>query len=128
MRERISAVIIKDKKVLLVRSFSFPFFGTPGGAIEKGESKQEALRREIKEEIGAELKSFSPYISYIAPWRDTKHKVHAFIVEVAGKVVPLSEIRDIVWYSKENFLNNDLKLAIGVEKNLIPKLIKDDLL
>jgi len=46
------AFIIKDGKILLCRRKEADYFFFPGGHIEHGEKAEEALRREIKEEIG----------------------------------------------------------------------------
>lgn len=53
------AVCINDAgKVLLVRPRHQEYWGFPGGNILPGEDPTEALRRELKEEIGAENVSF----------------------------------------------------------------------
>lgn len=52
-------LIIEDGKVVLVRKNGGPYDGKydfPGGSIEFGETPQQALKRELLEEIGIELK------------------------------------------------------------------------
>jgi 8-oxo-dGTP diphosphatase len=55
----VGAVIIENGKILCAQrgpSKSLPFkWEFPGGKIEKGESPQEALRREINEEMRCEI-------------------------------------------------------------------------
>lgn len=47
------AVLIRDGKCLIVEMASRPgFWKLPGGRINKGELREQALRREIKEELG----------------------------------------------------------------------------
>ncbi|MDO8529762.1 MAG: NUDIX domain-containing protein [bacterium] len=47
------SALIRDGKCLIVESAAMPgFWELPGGRINKGEFKEPALRREIKEEIG----------------------------------------------------------------------------
>lgn len=48
------AVIIKDEKILLAKRKGESNTFLPGGHIEQGEYAEEALRREIREEIGVE--------------------------------------------------------------------------
>jgi ADP-ribose pyrophosphatase YjhB (NUDIX family) len=53
-----AAVVIHEGKVLLIRRGKAPDAGEwsiPGGAVELGESVEEALRREIREETGLEI-------------------------------------------------------------------------
>jgi len=51
-RVAVKAIIIKDKKVLLVRDDPEDKWGFPGGGIDYGESAPEALVRELHEELG----------------------------------------------------------------------------
>lgn len=54
-RTRIAAIIIKDKKLLLLKGKGYKELWTPGGKIELGESDEECLKRELKEEIIPDL-------------------------------------------------------------------------
>ena len=48
----IKAIIVDSGKVLLLeRNFKTPFWEAPGGRIDEGESVEEALIRELKEEL-----------------------------------------------------------------------------
>lgn len=50
-------IIIKDKKILLIQRvrYNSKYYTIPGGTIEKGETKEETLIREIKEETNCEV-------------------------------------------------------------------------
>lgn len=54
----VGAVIIKDGKILLVKRGNEPNKGKwsiPGGLVNTGESLEDALKREIMEEVGFEI-------------------------------------------------------------------------
>jgi 8-oxo-dGTP diphosphatase len=65
MRKSARALIIKDKKLLLVGNSELGIFWSPGGGLEKEETPLEALKRELHEELGLELKSAKHYADYI---------------------------------------------------------------
>ena len=52
MRQRGTAVVIRDGKILLVRDRGKHHFSLPGGATKKGEPTVSAAARELYEELG----------------------------------------------------------------------------
>lgn len=55
-RPSVRGIIIKDGKILMIHSMKYDYYKLPGGGIEKGESYEEALIREVKEESGYTIK------------------------------------------------------------------------
>ena len=54
-------LIIQNKKILLINKFGGPYDGKldlPGGTIEFGERPEEALKRELMEEVGIEVNEY----------------------------------------------------------------------
>lgn len=49
------AIICQNDKVLLVYSKKYNYYKFPGGGIENGETKEEALIREVREETGYQI-------------------------------------------------------------------------
>jgi mutator protein MutT len=59
-----AVIILNEKKeVLLLNHVLRPFsgWGIPGGFIDKGEQAEDAIRREIREEIGIEISRLKLY-------------------------------------------------------------------
>jgi len=55
IRPSVRAIIIKDDKLALVYSTKYDYYTFAGGGIENGETKETALIREIREELGLEV-------------------------------------------------------------------------
>jgi 8-oxo-dGTP pyrophosphatase MutT (NUDIX family) len=52
---RVAGILIRDGKVLLQRTTTEPDYAVPGGHVNFGEASEQALIREYKEEIGADI-------------------------------------------------------------------------
>ncbi|MFH1029697.1 MAG: NUDIX hydrolase [bacterium] len=73
----VTAFIYFEDKALLVRrskneKFLHGYYELPGGKIEFGESPEDALKREIKEEVNLEIDIIKPYSTFSYRSRDKK--------------------------------------------------------
>ena len=50
---RVAAVIVRDGKILAMQDDRSPYWYLPGGRVRLGETAQQALGRELEEELGA---------------------------------------------------------------------------
>ena len=124
-KTRIAGIIIQDGKLLMLRGQK-PELWTPGGKLEVGESDEECLKRELKEEIGVELVRASFFREYIAPGFYNPSVLvtqRVYITEVSGAIMPSAEINDYVWFTKEDFKNRSYPMITTIEKRVIPDLI-----
>ena len=104
MRQRANALIIRDKKILLIRERGYWY--TPGGGIEDGESPSQAIARECDEEIGVTVLAVRPYFVYdsINIISNTPQRNHCFFVDIEGEpraCTLVDEIEEIRWVDRE---------------------------
>ena len=74
----------------------------PGGKIEKGESKEEALKREITEELGCVIKVFDHVEDTTYEYEKVIVRLETFMAKIISGVPVISEHAEIKWVTKEN--------------------------
>ena len=105
-----------EGKILLVKSHKwFDNYTLPGGHIEIGETMQEALKREVKEEVGLDVE--------VVEFLTMQEAIHAkefykkkhfiffdFLCKVGDQKVELDqdEIQDYIWEYPGAAFNRDL--------------------
>jgi 8-oxo-dGTP pyrophosphatase MutT (NUDIX family) len=85
-----AVVLTPEREVLLMRTRRVtrpPYWLTPGGGVEPGESDEQALRRELFEELGLEAFELGPLLmqhSFVGPRpRRVTHRQRLFLVQHA---------------------------------------------
>lgn len=75
----VALIRVGEGGLVLVRRAREPFRGTldlPGGFVEPGESAEEALRREVREEIGLDVKRLTYFGTFpnVYPYRGIRYR------------------------------------------------------
>lgn len=102
--EVVAAIIIRDGKIFATQRGYGEWKGWwefPGGKIEPGECPQEALVREIREELdaGIEVGELLETIEWDYP--DFHLKMHCFICSLVSESVHLNEHEAAAWLTRE---------------------------
>ena len=100
LRERATAVLIRESKVLLVQGPSLGSFHMPGGGIEAGETPVAAVTRELREETSL----ITDRADFPFRWDSSTHRHHAFLIEAEGEVVAGEEIDSFLWWDRRREL------------------------
>ncbi len=115
MHYSVGALIKKDGKYLLIDRAKPPFgFAGLAGHIDEGETKTEALFREVKEESGLKVEKYQLLFKEELDWNTCNKRIgvhywHLFKCEASGEIRKYSsEEKSIGWYTKEQIV--DLKL------------------
>lgn len=118
----------KDKKVLLAKRKDYPLWNLPGGGVDTGETPEEALDREIMEEIGARVKNKKLCGVYFK--KDKDEVVFAYLVEVKPFTFrPTDEASEIIYFTADQLPENlpgshieRIKDAFDFKGEIIPKV------
>lgn len=85
----VDAVISVEGGVIVIKRSNPPFgWALPGGFVDYGESLEEAVRREMKEETGLDLSDLKQFHTYSDPGRDPRFHTVCTVFTAKGKGVP----------------------------------------
>lgn len=143
-RKNVGALVFKNNKYLLIQIADWPdsFWKLPQGGIKDGETKEETIMRELKEELGTDkfkiIKQFPHKHQYDWDEESVKHagynwrgqKQSFFLVEFTGNydeiTIDKKELKDCCWVKESEVLkkiDTNHPLFKGYRK-LVEKLLK----
>ncbi|MDQ7051036.1 MAG: (deoxy)nucleoside triphosphate pyrophosphohydrolase [Enterobacterales bacterium] len=127
--EVVAAIIQCGKEILCVQRGPEKFeyiskkYEFPGGKVEVGETRENALIREIKEELDLDIIKPKFFYTVNHQYPDFYIRMHSFICLVENKVITLTEHIDLQWLEIDVLENLDWAAA---DMPIIKKLLKDN--
>jgi 8-oxo-dGTP diphosphatase len=110
-----AAVILKDYRVLVARRSPHKHMGGywefPGGKIEDGETPQQALARELLEELGITIRVGEYFITNEHDYGDKKISLIAYFCSWFAGSLRLADHDAVQWCSATELLELDLAPA-----------------
>ena len=103
--EVVAAIIIKEGQVFATQRGYGEFQGWwefPGGKMETGESPQEALKREINEELDADIQVNELLETVEWDYPNFHLTMHCFICNLLSESLHLNEHEAATWLNLEN--------------------------
>ena len=125
-------ILIQERRFLVNRSRGKDIFMSPGGKLESGETPEEALIRELNEELSIEvelqdLTQFGTFYAPAAGEEDSLLKMSVFLVNRwGGDIQPSSEIEEVLWIN--SLVPDGIKLGSIFEHEVLPRLKQGDLI
>jgi 8-oxo-dGTP diphosphatase len=118
-------VINQKKQILLVKRTEKEdqfegYWSIPGGGPKEEETYEEALRREIKEEIDCEIESatfFQSYYFKVNP--ELNVRAIYFYGRIKGNIKLNEEFSDFKWVNANEIESRQLKIAFNQRKVLL---------
>jgi 8-oxo-dGTP diphosphatase len=112
-----AAIIVENKKILCVQrnkgkydyiSYKYEF---PGGKIEVHENEEEALKREISEELNLEIDVTEKFLVVNHEYLDFNLTMHCYLCKANTEQLVLKEHIDAKWLNKEELIELDWAAA-----------------
>lgn len=127
--EKCAAVLIKDRRLLVVRKAGTNVFISPGGKIDSGETKLNCLRRELMEELGVRLSKADFFGTFRRPsvFEENDVLIHTYLCEVTGEISVQAEIAEIAWISG-SVSAAGIEIGTVFSEVVIPKLLHAELI
>ncbi|MFN8672365.1 MAG: (deoxy)nucleoside triphosphate pyrophosphohydrolase [Candidatus Sericytochromatia bacterium] len=125
--EVVAAIIINENKILCTQrglskySYTSEKYEFPGGKIDIGETKEEALIREIKEELEMDINIEKEFFTVHHEYPDFKIIMHSFICKSENTQLVLKEHIDFKWLKKEELFQLDWA---GADIPIVEKLLE----
>lgn len=127
---KIAAVVIKDNKFLMVKKKGKDIWTSLGGHLEAGETEEQALLREVKEEMGCEGVIIKKMGDFEAPAAhdDAIVKLSTYLVELHGDIVFQDPELEEYKYLEKDYKKHGVKLPVSIEEKVLPYCIREGLL
>ena len=127
--DKLAWIEIEDNHILLTKSYGKDKYYIPGGKREIGETDEQALTREIYEELNVTIDKSS--LRFIGIFEAQAHgqpegifvKMTCYSGDYSGKLNASSEIEEIRW-----FKYSDKDQVVGVDKLIFDHLKQNELL
>jgi len=122
----ILVAVVKDRQLLLARSPHFPsgLYSTLAGFVDPGETLEHAVKREVKEEVGINIKNIKYFGTQ--PWPFSNSIMIGFTAEHDDGDISIDpvEIESAGWYDFDD-LPNIPEYNISFAKRIIKSVIED---
>ncbi len=123
-------LVVRDGRVLLGQSQNFPpeynFYSTLAGFVEPGEGLEDAVRREVWEEVGVRVGAVAYHSSQ--PWPFPGSLMLGYYAEALSEdiILDAAEMRDAKWFSPEDLANRAaLGFSLPPHDSIARRLIED---
>lgn len=134
----LAAVIVKDNKILCTQRGEHKYdylsnkWEFPGGKTETGESQEETIQREIREELSMQIKPLKHLMSNQHHYPNFSIELHTWLCQPLSESMELKEHRSSIWLTTSELKKLDWAEADVEVVNFLMEtpglLLKNDLI
>jgi 8-oxo-dGTP pyrophosphatase MutT (NUDIX family) len=130
--QKAGGILLKDRHFLVSRSKGKDFFVAPGGRVEEGEETEDALIRELREELCItvspdDIAPFGTFYAQAAGEIDQRLQMDVFMVtRWEGDIVAANEVEELIWINSSPPAG--MTLGSIFEKEVLPMLRAQNLI
>lgn len=94
------AIVLHENNILLVKNINVDYWSLPGGKIDSGESPEQCILRELKEELNLnEIKADYKLGEYTSNKEGKKDTVYIFVINIFSPIFQRQwELEDAKWF------------------------------
>lgn len=127
--DKLGLITLRDRKVAMVRSHNKTLFYIPGGKRELNETDEQALCRELDEELTLTLhldsiRFYGEFIGLADGKQDgTQVRIRCYFADYDGSPIPAAEIAELAWLD-----SHDRPLCSATAAIIVSQLQQDGLI
>jgi 8-oxo-dGTP diphosphatase len=128
MIRKIGLMMVRDNRLLLCRKrYGTTLLILPGGKPETGESEEQALEREIREELGVGVSAIEHFGTYEddAAGDPRRVRISLYTGVLSGEPAASGEIAELVWFGAGD---DGQLVSPSLRRQILPDLVQRGIL
>jgi 8-oxo-dGTP diphosphatase len=125
---KIGLLVVRENRLLLCRKrYGTDLLILPGGKPDEGETEEQALEREIGEELGTTVSALAPFGTYEdeAAGDPRRVRISLYTGVLGGEPAASGEIAELVWFGARD--DREL-VSPSIRRQILPDLLRRGIL